>query len=106
MATLKRTKTIAEALQYVADHPRPSTDAPLDMPVWELLAQQLFWIANNPDAKVRGSMGRATQAQKMILDRMVGRRRPGTHPAQANAEGVTFADLTVGILETGDSDDD
>src|SRR5690606_25415194 len=86
-------------LQWVAEHPKQSREATLDVPVWELVARVVFHIANHPDRKVRGSMGRATAAQKIILDRLVGRRRPGTHPAQASSEEIEFADLTVGVLE-------
>ena len=97
--TLKRSKTVQEALQFVADHPQQSVSATIDVPVWELVARQLFHVANSPDKRVRGSMARATRAQKMIFDRLVGRRRPGTHPAQASTETLEFADLTVGLLE-------
>ena len=102
---LKKHKTIQEALQYVADHPQQSTDVTLDAPVWELASRRLFHITNNPDSRVRGSMGRAVRAQKILLDRMVGRRRAGTHPAQSTTEGITFLDLT-GIIETKAEDDD
>jgi hypothetical protein len=96
---MKRNKSIQDSLQFVADHPRVSNEAPIDTPVWELVARQLFKIANEPDKKVRGSMARATKAQKIILDRLVGKRRPGTHPAQAQTEGIDFVDLTMGVLE-------
>jgi hypothetical protein len=96
---LKRSKGVAEALQFVADHPVQSSPDTIDVPVWELIARQLFYVANNPDARKRGSMARATKAQRMIFDRLVGRRRPGTHPAQLAAEGLEFTDLTVGVLE-------
>lgn len=96
--TLSKHKTVREALQFVADHPELRT-APIDTPVWELVPRILFDIANNPDAKVRGSMARATRAQKMIADRLVGRRRPGTHPAVAQRNEVTFRDLTEGAIE-------
>ena len=92
---LKRHKSIAEALQYVADHPEPSTSAPIDSPVYELVGRALFHVANSPDGKVRGSFAKANRAQKLILNRMVGRRRPGTHPAQTRSEEIEFVDLTV-----------
>jgi hypothetical protein len=92
---LKRHKKIAEALQYVADHPVRSTEAPIDAPAYELVSRALFQLANSPDASVRGSLGRANRAQKLILNRMVGRRRPGTHPAQSRSEEIEFVDLTV-----------
>ena len=96
---LKRTKSIGEALQHVADHPVSSSQIPLEMPIWELVSRELFKIANSPDARVRGSMARATKAQKIILDRLVGKRRPGTHPANATVEAIDFVDLTIGVLE-------
>lgn len=92
---LKRHKTIEEALQYVAANPARSTDAPIDAPVYELVGRALFQIANSPDAGVRGSLVRANRAQKLILDRMVGRRRPGTHPARAQNDKLTFIDLAA-----------
>jgi hypothetical protein len=91
-------KSIREALQYVARHPEP-TEAPLDMPVWEHIGRALFDIANNPDPRVRGAMARATRAQSMILDRTVGRRRAGTKPVRPSRERLTFVDLTGGAIE-------
>lgn len=95
---LVKHKGIREALQYVADHPEPRA-LPIDMPVWELVSRLLFEIANTPDAKVRGSYTRATRAQKMITDRLVGTRRPGSHPASGHQKQVVFRDLTGGQLE-------
>jgi hypothetical protein len=106
MATLKRTKSVQEALQYVSEHPQQSSADTIDLPVWELVCRQLFHVANSPDKRVRGSMGRATAAQKMLLDRLVGRRRPGTHPAQSTTEGIEFTDLTVGLIEAKDAADE
>lgn len=90
-------KTIREALVYVANHPEPVGD-PIDTPVWELVARTLYDIANNPNAKVRGGLARATKAQQMILDRKVGRRRSGTHPAQQRNNTIEFTDLTKGAI--------
>ena len=98
MGQVTRHKEVSDALQFVADHPEAAKE-PIETPCWELIARQLFHVANSPDKRVRGSMARATRAQKMLLDRMVGRRRPGTHPAQASTEGIDFTDLTVGVLE-------
>lgn len=92
---LKRHKTIEEALQYVAANPERSTEAPIDAPVYELVGRTLFQIANSPESNVRGSLKRANRAQKMILDRMVGRRRPGTHPARAQVDSLKFVDLAA-----------
>lgn len=96
---MKRHKTIPEALQYVADHPEQSQPDTIDVPVWELVARTLFDIALHPDRRVRGSMARANKAQKMIMDRLVGRRRAGTHPATVKEEAIEFVDLTQGVLE-------
>ena len=92
---LKRHKSIADALQYVVDHPVRSTEAPIDAPVYELVGRALFHVANSPDQGVRGSLAKANRAQKLILNRMVGRRRPGTHPAQTRSEEIEFIDLTI-----------
>lgn len=98
-------KTIREALEYVTRHPVPVAD-PIDMPVWEHIARALFDLANNPNPKVRGGMARATRAQSMILDRMVGQRRAGTKPVSGAAQQVTFVDLTVGLVDGGKPHDD
>lgn len=95
---LSKHKSVRDALQYAADHPEMKT-APIDTPVWELVARILFDIANTPNANVRGSMARATRAQKMITDRLVGNRRAGTHPVRAKRQQVTFVDLTAGKIE-------
>lgn len=98
MGTLKTHKGVRDALETVAARPPRPVDPTVDTPIWDLIASSLFYIANSPDKKVRGSMARATKAQKIILDRMVGRRRPGTHPAQASSEKIDFVDLTAGVL--------
>ena len=90
---LARHKTVKQALEYVAKKPQPDTD-PIETPMWELIAGCLFRIANSPDKNVRGAVAKATRAQKIILDRMVGARAPGTHPAQMQSEEITFKDLT------------
>ena len=91
--------SIRDAIRLVADNPEPATDIVLDVKVHELVARTLFDIANNPDSKVRGSLGRASRAQRIILNRHDGLRRPGTHPAAREAEGLDFVDLTAGVLE-------
>lgn len=93
---LTKHKTVREALRFVAAHPVVTT-APIDTPAWQAIAVELFEIANSPDNKVRGAMTRATRAQKMIADRLVGTRRPGTHPAEAKRQVIQFRDLTEGI---------
>jgi len=106
MVTAKkmRSKGVNEALTWVSEHPLPSVTDPIDAPAWELITRNLFHIANSPDPRVRGSMARATRAQKIILDRMVGRRRPGSHPIMTGSESITFVDLTVGVLERGEDE--
>lgn len=98
MGKVKR-QTVIGALQYVAEHPPQGFDPTLETPAWELIGQVLFIHANSGDPRVRGSMGRATAAQKMIFDRISGRRRPGTHPAMVESEEIEFADLTIGALQ-------
>lgn len=95
---LSKHKSIREALQFVADNPEIRTP-PIDTPAWELVGRILFEVANSPNPKVRGSMARATRAQKMIADRLVGKRRPGTHPATVRDQQVVFRDLTAGMVE-------
>lgn len=90
--------TIREALQYVADNPEIKTDELIQLPVYELVSRNLFEIANHPEASVRGSMARANRARKMILDRLVGRRRAGSHPATRVPVQLDFIDLTGGEL--------
>lgn len=90
--------TIRQALQRVAENPEVSTDEMLQLPVHELVSRTLFEIANKPDAQVRGSMARSNRARRMILDRLDGRRRAGSHPATRTVETLEFADLTGGEL--------
>ena len=97
-------KTIRESLQFVADHPVP-VDDPLDMPVWEHISRALFELANNPNPKVRGAMTRATRAQQMILDRLVGQRRAGSRPLNGGQATVSFVDLTAGLIEGAPADE-
>lgn len=85
--------TVRQALQQVADYPTPLNDEVIQYPVHELVARTLFDIANRPDANVRGSMTRANKARRMILDRLVGRRRPGSHPATRTTVEIEFVDL-------------
>ena len=101
---LKRHKSIKQALEFIAANPDGSVPEPINQPMYELIAQSLFQIANNPNPRVRGSMGRATRAQKIIMNRMVGLRRAGTHPAQIKAEEIEFLDLTQpGELPEGET---
>jgi hypothetical protein len=90
--------TIKQALQQVADYPAMLDDEIIQKPVHELVCRTLFDIANRPDASQRGSMTRANKARKMILERLVGKRRAGSHPATRNTSEVEFVDLTGGEL--------
>jgi hypothetical protein len=98
VATVKN-KTVKEALEHVAKNPPEGFEPTVDKPAWELVCQVLFIHANGADPRIRGSVGRATRAQKLIFNRLTGRRRPGTHPAQVQAEEIDFVDLTVGVLD-------
>jgi hypothetical protein len=91
--------SIRAALQNVADYPRPVDDEVIQHPAHELVARALFDIANRPDQNVRGSLVRANKARRMIMDRLVGRRRAGSHPATRNDIQVDFVDLTGGELD-------
>lgn len=91
--------TIRQALQNVADNPVIRTDEIIQVPVHELVCRNLFEIANHPDAAQRGSMTRANKARKLILDRLVGKRRAGSHPATKVTVEIDFVDLTGGELE-------
>jgi hypothetical protein len=100
-----KTVTIRQALQQVADYPVMVDDDLLPKPIYELVARSLYDIANRPDASVRGSMGRANKARKMILDRLVGKRRAGSHPATREVTQIDFIDLTGGELDEGEATD-
>ncbi len=85
--------TVKEALQKFADNPQREKD-PIDTPVWVLISEQLFNIANSPNPKIRGSMAKSTRAQKMIFDRLTGKRRAGSRPATKEVKKIHFIDLT------------
>ena len=92
--------TIQQALTRVSE----KWEAALDMdmigtPVYELIGFTLFDIANSGDVRVRGSIRRSTRAQKIIMNRMVGLRRPGSRPVTRENDGLEFVDLTVGVIE-------
>ena len=91
--------SIRDALQQVVDQPEPATDEVIEVKVHELVSRTLFDIANFPDSKVRGSVRRATRAQRIIMDRLVGVRKTGTHPVARSSSGIEFVDLTQGALE-------
>lgn len=88
-----KTVTVRQALQNVADYPRMVDDEIIRAPAHELISRTLFDIANRPDAAVRGSMSKANKARRMILNRLVGKRRAGSHPATRTTVEVEFIDL-------------
>lgn len=94
-----RAVTVRQALQQVADNPTLGTDDLLTVRVHELVARSLFEIANSADLRHRGSMTRANYARQMILMRMVGRRRAGSHPATNTKAQLKFVDLTGEAIE-------
>ena len=92
--------TIQQALTRVSEKWESARD--MDMigtPVYELIGFTLFDIANSGDARIRGSIRRSTRAQKIIMNRMVGLRRPGSRPVTRENDGLEFVDLTVGVIE-------
>ena len=92
--------TIQQALTRVSEKWESARD--MDMigtPVYELIGFTLFDIANSGDARIRGSIRRSTRAQKIIMNRMVGLRRPGSRPITRENDGLEFVDLTVGVVE-------
>ena len=90
--------SIREALQRVADTASEQHDMTLDVRVHELVCRTLFQLANSGDQRAKGSLVRATRAQRIILNRLAGTRKPGTHPAARAQAGIEFVDLTKGVL--------
>jgi hypothetical protein len=90
--------SVQQALQRVADHPDPTSDDWLAAPAHELICRTLFDLANNPGS-TPGSLGKANAARSLIFDRMIGRRKPGTHPATRGKRELRFKDLTGGSSE-------
>ena len=69
--------SVKQALERVASAPPLDENADYtELRVHELVARALFDIANDPNPRKPGAMARATKAQRMILDRMVGTRKP------------------------------
>jgi hypothetical protein len=90
-----RTTTIRQALQHVVNNPELESDELVALPVHELVSRTLFEIANSAHPSKRGSLAKANVARKMIFDRLVGKRKAGSHPAtKKEAAAVEFADLT------------
>lgn len=100
MGLMKSHTSIRQALDYVARNPVLETDEIIGLPAHELVARTLFEIANNAHPSQRGSLARANLARKLIFDRMVGRRKSGSHPATKKRESVEFRDLTSGEVES------
>ncbi|WZB39494.1 hypothetical protein SEA_ALOEVERA_56 [Microbacterium phage AloeVera] len=94
---LARHKTVRQALQAVEHSPgwpNDSFESRMNMPVHEMVARNLFDIANNGDPSNQASMTRALRAARIILDRLTGTRRMGTHPAVRNQKQVKIIDMT------------
>ena len=92
--------TIQQALTKVSEKWEAARDMDIiGTPVYELNGFTLFDIANSGDARIRGSIRRSTRAQKIIMNRMVGLRRPGSRPITRENDGLEFVDLTVGVIE-------
>ena len=92
--------TIQQALTKVSEKWEAARDMDIiGTPVYELIGFTLFDIANSGDVRVRGSIRRSTRAQKIIMNRMVGLRRPGSRPVTRENDGLEFVDLTVGVIE-------
>lgn len=92
--------TIRQALQHVADNPTLKTDVLLDVHTHELVARSLFEIANGVQISERGSLTRANVARNMIFNRLVGRRRAGSHPASGQKVELEFIDLIGSEIES------
>lgn len=103
-AQVRRQLSVRQALQQVADYPRQLDDDLLERPAHELIARALFEISNSPSTAERGAMTRANKARKMIMDRLVGKRRPGSNPATRTTTSIEFKDLTGGEIEGGTDD--
>lgn len=92
--------TIQQALTKVSEKWEAARDMDIiGTPVYELIGFTLFDIANSGDARIRGSIRRSTRAQKIIMNRMVGLRRPGSRPITRENDGLEFVDLTMGVIE-------
>lgn len=89
---MKSHVTVKKALEYVSRHPTPDKP-PIVMPIWELVARQLFQKAHQVGG-TKSEMKAANAAAKIILERTTGRRRTGTHPAQVKESKVVIADFT------------
>lgn len=90
-------KSVQEAIEYVARHP-DSSDIPLVMPIWELVARQLYAQATVVTDNPR-QLKKVSAAQKILAERKVGRRRPGSAPAVKKETRIVVADFTKELPE-------
>ena len=86
--------TIQQSLQHVADNPEMPTDDLISLPAHELISRALFQIANGAQLDDNKSLARANTARTMIFQRLVGKRRAGSHPATRTRTSLQFKDLT------------
>ncbi len=86
--------SVRDALQHVVSNPEMVTDQMLQVRTHELVCRTLFEIANAPDGTARGN-ARSNKARLMIFERLVGRRRTGSHPATRTGVQVELMDLTT-----------
>ena len=89
-------KNIKEALYYVRDHPAAPEDM-LETPAYELVARALVAAAASTSG-ARGGMARTTKAQRILFDRTVGTRKPGSQPIARQSSAVEYHDLTKGSI--------
>lgn len=86
-------RSVKEALEFVARHNAPAGPA-IEMPIWEMVSRQLFEAANQVGGTAV-TMKRSVAAQKIIFDRLAGKRKPGTHPATGKTQReLKVMDLT------------
>lgn len=92
--------SVRKALDIVSKEPANNLyDVTLDTPVYLIISRILFDMANDPNPSVKGAMGRANQAQRMISLRTAGVRPAGTVPLTGEVETIEFLDLTRGAIE-------
>jgi hypothetical protein len=89
-------KTVKEALFYVRDHPEAPENM-LEAAAYELVCRALVTVASNPSV-ARGGINRANKAQRIILDRTVGTRKPGSLPIVRQSNALQYDDLTQGAI--------
>ena len=91
---MKKHVSIQQSLQFVADNPEVKTDDLLSLPAHELISRTLFQIANDAQLHDKRSMARANTTHTIIFQRLVGKRRAGSHPATRKTTSLQFKDLT------------